>query len=98
MLLQGFTGTFLYRFQKEQDMTDKQIHETAIRLLEGGREFYDGHWFRAIKVAGNILPCDQCEMDSLCTREVISLCAELDSIASSRCMLILADGKGWKIK
>lgn len=73
--------------------TDKQIHETAIRLLEGGREFYDGHWLRAIKVSGNIMPCDHCEMDSLCNREVINLCAELDSIAGKRCMLILADGK-----
>lgn len=75
------------------NMTDKQIHETAIRLLEGGREFYDGHWFRAIKVSGDILPCDLCKMDSICTSEVASLCAELDAIACSRCMLILADGK-----
>ena len=74
-------------------MIDKQMHETAIRLLEGGREFYDGHWLRAIKVSGDFMPCDHCDMDSLCTGKIVRLCAELDWIADARCMLILADGK-----
>ena len=74
-------------------MTEKQIHETAIRLLKGGREFYDGHWYKAIRVSGDILPCEQCKIDSLCTGELASLCVELDLIACSSCMLILADGK-----
>lgn len=74
-------------------MTEKQIHETAIRLIEGGREFYNGHWYIARKTSGDLLPCIECPMDSICTQEVSDLCVELDCITCEGWMLILADGK-----
>ena len=73
--------------------TEKQIHKTAIRLLEGGREFFDGHWYKAMIVSGDIIPCEQCELDSLCNMQVVDLCGELEAITKKRCMLKLADGK-----
>ena len=74
-------------------MRDKQIHETATRLIEGGREYYNGHWFRAVRVSSAFIPCDGCEMDSLCNDDIGDLCVELDCITGSRWLLKLADAK-----
>lgn len=74
-------------------MTEKQIHDTAIRLIEGGREFYDGHWLKAIRVPNGFIPCEECKMDCLCMGKMEELCMELDWISNANYMLVLADGK-----
>lgn len=72
--------------------TEKQIHETAIRLLEGGREFYDGHWLRFAFAFDDSTPCFECSFDCICTDKMKELCMELDFISQKRCRLILVDG------
>lgn len=72
--------------------TEKQIHETAIRLLKGGREFYDGHWLRFALALDDSTPCLECSIIRICTDEMQDLCMELDFISQKRCRLILADG------
>lgn len=74
-------------------MTEKQLHDTAIRLLEGGREYYNGHWIRAIEVKDDVMPCTICYMDSICSIEFTKLCIVLDCISYKRYMIVLADGQ-----
>lgn len=73
-------------------MTEKQIHDTAIRLIEGGREFYNGHWLRFALVLDGTTPCFECNLDCICTEDMYELCVELDCISQKKCKLVLADG------
>lgn len=81
--------------QKEQitkvDMKEKEIHEKAIRLLEGGIVSVDGHGVKVGKLPWDVEPCYICEMDSIChmDTEMPFVCRECDMISQQNCYLIL---------
>ena len=76
---------------KEIDMKEKEIHEKAIRLLEGGIVSVDGHGVTLRKCPLDEDACMICEMDSICRigTEMYSVCMECDIISNDSCYLKL---------
>lgn len=72
-------------------MTQKEIHQKAIRLVEGGTEEIDGLWFRYKKINSehHFWGCYVCELDSICCYDHVDICSECDFIADSSGHLIL---------
>ncbi len=66
------------------------LYEKAVRLAEGGIVEIAGHFVRAVNVPGAECPCDLCEMDSACRKEMTDLCAELDAYTRSKNLLKFA--------
>ena len=68
------------------------IHDKAIRLLEGGFVKIDGNWFKVRKLPADYEDhaCMICELDSLCTMEHTDVCAECEVISKRKCFLELA--------
>lgn len=66
------------------------IHEKAIRLVEGGIVNVDGHCVKLGKAPYIFDPCFVCEMDCLCHsgNEMCAVCEECDSITKMDCYLI----------
>lgn len=73
----------------------KDVHEKAIRLVEGGIVEVDGHSVRLKHRRIYCNPCYDCEMDCLCHKgnDICNLCEECDSILNEDCWLVLMDGK-----
>lgn len=75
----------------------KWLHENAIRLVEGGSAWVDGHQVRAIKAPTFWFGCDICEMGCLCHRDgdsdMVDLCEEVDSVGKNRFYLELVEAK-----
>lgn len=65
-------------------------HSRAIRLIEGGAVMISGHALVAVECKGDVSPCDVCELDSACTREIVEVCAEVESITHRRYFLDFA--------
>lgn len=59
-------------------MTDKELHEKAVRLCEGGTVEVNGHFVKAEVIDEHVFPCAMCEMDSACRMDMTNLCAECD--------------------
>lgn len=76
-------------------MTQKEIHEKAIRLIEGGVVEIDGNWFRLVypQLEGRDIPCMMCELDSICRRHHVVICGECEAITHKKCMLELRSAK-----
>ena len=76
---------------KEIDMKEKEIHDKAIRLLEGGIVEVDGHGVKIGKCPIEAFSCDRCEMDSICHMgtEMCAVCTECEYISGQDCYLIL---------
>lgn len=74
---------------------EKEIHDKAIRLIEGGIVEVDGHCVRMRYEAEHETVCLDCEMDSICRRgsEMYDVCDECDMITGNRCMLVLTNKK-----
>lgn len=70
-------------------MSDKEIHEKAIRLCEGGAVEINGLWVRTRVVEDDINPCEICEMDCLCRMEMTDLCGECEAYDRKRHLLYL---------
>ena len=72
-------------------MKEKEIHDKAIRLLEGGKVIVDGLSVKMAKCPTEELACDICEMDSICNMgsDMCSVCMECDVISRNSCYLIL---------
>lgn len=72
-------------------MKEKEIHEKAIRLLEGGIVSVDGHNVKVGKLPWDVEPCLICQMDSIChmDTEMHYVCRECDMISQQNCYLIL---------
>lgn len=68
------------------------VHEKAIRLLEGGIVEIASNWFRVRKFPAYYdgIPCGVCELDSICRDDHIDVCAECEKISHRRCCLQLA--------
>lgn len=72
------------------------VHDKAIRLIEGGIVELDG---LAVKLGGRTFhfdPCFDCEMDCLCHKgnEMCSVCEECDIITGLHCFLKLVELNG----
>lgn len=72
-------------------MKEKEIHEKAIRLLEGGKVIVDGLSVKMAKCPTEELACNICKMDSICHfgSEMHYVCRECDMISQQNCYLIL---------
>jgi hypothetical protein len=57
------------------------LHDKAIRLLEGGIVQVDTHWVRAVSLFYDSDSCEACSMDSACSAEMSALCSEVECIA-----------------
>lgn len=68
------------------------IHDDAIRLLEGGVVKIDGNWFRVKKFTADYddNTCMECDLDSLCGMHHTDICAECEVISKRKCCLELA--------
>ena len=62
-------------------MNQTEIHEKAIRLLEGGHVEIDGHFVFAQIASDQTFPCECCDLDAICTRDsnaLMDVCMECD--------------------
>lgn len=64
-------------------------HEKAIRLVEGGFVWHNGHYIGAKKVISKDEPCFLCNMDSICDLEMTDLCGECECLTHDRYLLYL---------
>ena len=67
----------------------KTIHEKAIRLLEGGLVEIDGLVFSIDEAGPEVDPCYDCQLDSICSQNILSVCFEADVITNTYHKLIL---------
>lgn len=72
---------------------EKEIHDKAIRLIEGGIVELDGLCFGMRHEAGLSDPCYVCELDCICHHgnAICDLCEECDSITGEGCFLFLVE-------
>lgn len=78
-------------------MKQTEIHEKAIRLIEGGHVEIDGHFVFAQIASDQYYPCECCEMDSICTQDsesMMDVCAECDEITGEKHILTLVCSGG----
>lgn len=67
----------------KKQLKEMDVHDKAIRLLEGGVVSCTGHAVRVCGVIGTDSPCQLCDMDSACNTEMFCLCNECDVITGS---------------
>jgi hypothetical protein len=65
------------------------IHEKAIRLLEGGLVEIDGLVFSIDEAGPEDDPCYTCELDSICSKNILNVCLEADMITRTYHRMIL---------
>lgn len=75
---------------KDLKIKSTSLHDSAIRLIEGGIVQYDGQFVKAIEVLDPDAPCLECKMDSACSLKLMELCAEVDQISGKGHCLDLA--------
>ena len=74
---------------------EEMIHLHAVRLLEGGHQWIEGHMLRAIKVYDNkppykiYSPCSLCYLDCICRGLITDVCNELDTFNRGKYILEL---------
>lgn len=70
---------------------NENIHEKAIRLIEGGIVEVSGLCVKMSRAPLGELACYDCEMDCLCHQgnPICDLCEECYSITRDNCFLIL---------
>ena len=51
-----------------------EMHRMAVRLCEGGAVWFKGHSIRAKELHGFSDTCQECDMDSICDKEMSELC------------------------
>lgn len=59
------------------------LHDKAVRLVEGGFVWQDGHYVGAKKVPLTLFPCEICDMDSICHDEMVNLCEACDDLGQN---------------
>lgn len=59
---------------------DKEVHQKAVRLREGGTVEINGNYFSAEPLPSDFddSPCYDCNVDCMCRGEVCDVCNELD--------------------
>ena len=78
---------------KEIDMKEKEIHNKAIRLVEGGIVDIDGLCVAMRHERYIFDPCFVCELDCICHKgnNFCNVCEECDAITREDCFLVLID-------
>lgn len=71
--------------------TKKELsdHDKAIRLLEGGLVEIDGHVLSIDEAGPEDHPCYTCELDSICSQNILNICKEADRITRTYHRMIL---------
>ena len=71
--------------------TKKELsdHDKAIRLLEGGLVEIDGLVFSIDEAGPEDDPCYSCELDSICSQNILNICMEADKITRTYHRMIL---------
>lgn len=69
------------------------LHENAIRLLEGGIVWFDNHSLKLADITYDLQPCLWCDLDCACSESIKNLCQECDSITQSQHIMILSENK-----
>lgn len=64
-------------------------HDKAIRLLEGGLVEIDGLVFSIDEAGPEDDPCYSCQLDSICSPNIQSICMEADMITRTSHRMIL---------
>lgn len=74
---------------------EKEIHEKAIQLIEGGMVEVDNIWVVMIRSHNILGACYDCDLDRICHtgNAIRSLCIECDLITGADCFLVLMDKK-----
>lgn len=74
---------------------EKEIHEKAIRLIEGGIVEVGGHCVMMKRSYDELVPCPDCDMDCLCRSEtdICDLCLECDWITGDICFFVLMENE-----
>ena len=70
-------------------MNDKELHQKAVRLCEGGSVWVSGLMVKAKQVPDEDCACEICEMESVCNMEMCDLCAECDGYTHHKHILQL---------
>lgn len=65
--------------KQKLDTVGMSLHEKAVRLCEGGVVFHCGYFFQARTAPDDLLPCDICDLDSICRLEIADLCELCDA-------------------
>lgn len=65
------------------------LHDKAVRLVEGGFVWQDGHYIGAKVVTSDEPTCFLCNMDSICDTEMGDLCVACESLTGDRYLLYL---------
>lgn len=68
-------------------------HDKAVRLVEGGFVWQNGHYIGALKVESEDEPCFLCNMDSICDMEMCDLCGECECLSHDKYLLYLVTYK-----
>lgn len=72
-------------------MSQKELHDKAIRLLEGGRVEINNLVVGAKLAPEREFSCNCCEMDCLCDNEMCALCNELEMFGGNLHYLFLTN-------
>lgn len=80
---------------ENEDMKQSELHEKAVRLVEGGIVKVAGHFVRMYSEKYIFDPCFGCEMDCLCHfgNDIHLLCRECDAVSGRDCFLAFAASK-----
>ena len=73
----------------KKNKTKQSAHDKAIRLLEGGVVEIDNLYFSMTEVDGDDIACNDCQLDSICSQNIIDVCLEADMITKKRHIMIL---------
>lgn len=71
-------------------MNNKELHQKAVRLCEGGAVQVSGLMIKAKRIPDGFCACENCEMDSACDMEMVDLCAECDGYDHHKHILYIA--------
>ena len=69
------------------------LHDMAVRLAEGGIVDFGGFALKAKEVGREVNPCILCSMDSVCTIDLVDLCAEVDGYTRSSHIIMFANNE-----
>jgi len=72
-------------------MKNMSLHDMAVRLAEGGIVDFGGYTIKAKDVGQEENPCYLCSIDSVCTMDLVDLCAEVDGYTRSKHIIMFAN-------
>ena len=60
-------------------------------MRNNGQFYYHGHFFRVVKLnTPKFMPCDYCELDSICRPDIAYICKQFDKYLNASCILKLS--------